>query len=155
VEKVKVEVSYSAMVLCGVVCCLINFISLSHVVNSWLVVFKCLPPWEDGILSGPKNHAAEFQKKPSFDDLWNKCRELFEDEEGGGDLLSRYEMRGVINGEDFLLQHGEKYVFNHGVHVKLVPRYYTEEFHIVSFKISYSRKEVISRCKEYCWVSNS
>ena len=140
------------MVLCDDVVVLILFLlSLSHVGNPWIVIFKCLPPWVDGIVPEPKNFGAEFQNKPSYEDLRRKCVELFEEEEEEeeGAFWSHYEMRGVINGEDFLLQQGEKLVFNRGVHVKLVPRYYTEEFHIVTFKMAYSRKEVIKLCKEY------
>ena len=111
------------------------------------MIFKCLPPWVDGLVPEPKNFGVEFLNKPSFEDLRLKCIDLFEDEEEG-DLLSRYEMRGVINGEDFLLQ--EKLVINRGVHIKLVPRYYTEEFNIVTFGIAYSRKEIISLCKKFC-----
>lgn len=91
-------------------------------------------------------YGVEFPTKPTYDQLRLKCLELFGLDEV--DLFSRYKMFGVYNGLQYELSETH-FAILRGVQVKLVPRYYTYEFNIITFKISYSRKQVITFCKAH------
>jgi hypothetical protein len=89
-------------------------------------------------------YASEFVMKPTYDQLYQKCQELFhvDDQE----LFSQYQLFGVYQGSEYQLTN-DNYVFPRDAGVKLVPRYYTDEFHIVTLGISHSRSELIKFCK--------
>jgi hypothetical protein len=82
--------------------------------------------------------------KPTYNQLYQKCQDLFEID--ANELFTQYQIYGVYDGNEYPLS-SQNYVFQRGVHVKLVPRYYTFEFHIVTLGISQSRSELIRFCK--------
>lgn len=91
-------------------------------------------------------YAFEFPVKPTYDQLYQKCVEFFF--EGDETFWSKYQIHGVYDGKEYKLT-ADNYVFQRGVSVKLIPRYYTSEFDIVTFRIAYSRNEVIKFCKTH------
>jgi hypothetical protein len=114
---------------------------------SYIVVFTRVPEWLDDLTPTPINKAAKFLKMPSYQDIVDKCRHFFELEQE--ELFLNYVIYGVSDGAEYLLLEDD-FVFGQGVRVQLVPRFYTYEFHIVTFSISYSRKEIIKLCKTRC-----
>ena len=109
-----------------------------------IVLFSILPQWKGGMIPEQTLYASEFPMKPTYDQLYQKCQEFFgvDDQE----LFTQYQIYGVYDGKEYQLT-SQHYVFQRGVHVKLVPRYYTFEFHIVTLGISHSRSELIKFCK--------
>mmetsp|Transcript_4435 Transcript_4435/g.4447 ORF Transcript_4435/g.4447 Transcript_4435/m.4447 type:complete len:306 (+) Transcript_4435:39-956(+) len=112
----------------------------------WIVLFSILPQWKSSMTPEQTISAARFLTEPTYDQLYQKCQELFgvDDQE----LFTQYQIFGVYDGKEYQLT-SQNYVFQRGVHVKLIPRYYTYEFHIITLRISYSRSEVIKFCKNH------
>ena len=123
------------------------FFYLIILVEPWLVMFSILPQWKDILTPDLEYFASEFPTKPSYDQLYSKCQEIFE--LNAVDIFTSYCMHGVLNEKEFLIT-AKNFVIVRGVEVRLIPRYHTYEFHIVTLSIRNSRKEVIKYCKQYC-----
>ena len=84
-----------------------------------------------------------FHKTLTYKALLDTAETMF-----GIEIFPSFTLRGVTDrGSEYELSEDD-FVFERGVEVHIVPRYFTREFHISTWAMEFSRAEVQRLCKE-------
>jgi hypothetical protein len=106
-----------------------------------LVVFKLRVVWSGHITDTCK--AKVFHETLTYKALLDTAETMFNIK-----IFPSFALRGVTgHGSEYELSEDE-FVFERGVEVHIVPRYFTREFHISTWAMEFSRAEVQRLCKE-------
>ncbi len=106
-----------------------------------LVVFKLRTAWFGHITDASK--AKKFHGTLTYKALRDAAENMF-----NIDIFPSFALRGVTDrGSEYELSEDE-FVFERGVEVHILPRYFTREFHISTWAMEFSRAEVQRLCKE-------
>jgi hypothetical protein len=106
-----------------------------------LVVFKLRTAWFGHITDTSK--AKKFHGTLTYKALRDAAENMFNLK-----IFPSYALRGVTDrGSEYELSEDE-FVFERGVEVHILPRYFTREFHISTWAMEYSRAELQRLCKE-------
>jgi hypothetical protein len=105
----------------------------------YLVIFTLRRQWSAHLIDTVASKS--FTEKPTYDMLISAGYELFEIV-----FFPEFTVRAISGGSEYDIS-PTNCAFTREVNIHFLPRYYTCQFHIVSWAIEYSRSEVQKICK--------